>query len=113
MKDSVIHYSNKELFIDGCLFLTAKAKIECCLLDDDLVILLLDGEGFGNDRNIFCYNLNKILKWQIEDPVRLHERNYYTSIYFNGDILQAYNKNGLEVTINKRSGEILDKELIK
>ena len=65
-------------------------------------------------RNIYCYNFNGQLKWQVENPDKIYPTNYYTSIYFSDDNkLQAYSKNGVEYTLNEEDGIILKKELIK
>jgi hypothetical protein len=111
----------KSFYINGnkfshnnTLLISAKSSIKDFLIINDLIVLLLDSDDFDSDQNIFGYNLDGIIRWQISEISKLHKRNYFTSIYINKkDELLAYNKNGIEATINKDNGEIIMSELIR
>lgn len=104
---NVILYHDKPL-------LYAAAHIDKELVLEDSILVLLNTDSLKSDRNIFCYDFKGDLKWQIPEPDKLQANNYYTSIYLTGEgILMAYNINGVEVTIDKQTGAILDKQLIK
>jgi hypothetical protein len=114
MDKNIFHnYNNKILFKDT-LLIEAPALINDFLIINNLIVLLLDSGDFIDDKNIFCYSFEGKFKWQIAEMPKLHVRNYFTSIYVNeNNDLQAYNKNGVEVTINMNDGTFLKKELIR
>lgn len=113
MEKKITVLGNKVL-CDGMLLFTANAEIIDFLVLEDLVILLLDSNKLRSDRNIFCYGLDTRIKWQIPPTDKLHVENYYTSLYLSDDRrLKAYNVNGIEVTLDKSNGVIINKELIK
>lgn len=96
------------------ILLTAPASIKEFLFKGQNIIVLVTSTQIIGDRNIYCYGFNGNLKWQIENPDNIHSTNYYTSIYLSkNNELQAYNKNGVEYTLNEGNGNILKKELIK
>lgn len=103
-----------EIFLNNETFIIAEAKVEDCLFFDGAVVVLLNARELKSDQNIVCYSLEREFKWRIPEPSKLHFDNYYTSIYSDDSIsLMAYNKNGLEVTIDRLDGSILKSELIK
>jgi hypothetical protein len=113
MRDNDYTVQKERLLYQGNVLITTEGFISDCLTSDDIV-LLIEGSNTNNSRNIYCYDLNGMLKWQIAPSEQLHFSNYYTSIYFSEhSFLQAYNINGIEVTINKIDGSIIKKELIK
>ena len=104
---------NKYFDKDKVLF-TTKAKIQSHLVLTNSIIVLVNADELSSDRNIFGYDAGGFLKWQIPAPDVLHSQYYYTSIYLSpSKELQAYSKNGVEVTIDVETGEIIHKELIK
>ena len=110
------HNDNKFFFFNDSLLIEAPALIKKFLILNNFVILLIDPNELKDDKNIFCYSLNGQFEWQIREVPKLpsHTRNYYTSIYVNeNNDFQAYNLNGVEITINLSNGEIIKKELIR
>jgi hypothetical protein len=115
MDIKTFHNDNIFYFNDS-LLVEAPALITKFLIIKNFVILLIDSNELRDDKNIFCYSLKGQFEWQIREVPKLpsHTRNYYTSIYVNeNNDLQAYNLNGVEVTINLSNGEIIKKELIR
>ena len=104
-----------KLLYNGKQVVTTKSVIEFFLVvsEYELIIVLVNAAKLKSDRNIFCYGFDEELKWQIPEPDKLHNDNYYTSIYLSDGNLSAYNINGVEVTIDKHNGRILNKQLIK
>jgi len=93
---------------------TAPASIQEVLIIGKYIIVLVTSTQMTGDRNVYCYEFNGNLKWQIENPDKIHSTNYYTSIYLSiNNELQAYSKNGVEYTLSVDNGTILKKELIK
>lgn len=103
----------KNLYYKGQLFLSISNPIKDVLFIDGFIILLLEYSPFVNDRNIVGYSFEKEFLWQIAEPDKFHDVNYYTCLYLRDNRLHAYNINGVEVTIKPSSGEILDRQLIK
>lgn len=113
MNDNNYIIQKDRLIYQGNVLITTDGPISDYLTLDDIVILT-EGSKSNNGRNIYCYDRNGTLKWQIAPSEQLHFNNYYTSIYFSEHLfLQAYNISGIEVTINKIDGSIMKKELIK
>lgn len=107
------YFKNKSLYRNNELFLTLSTEVEKILeLHDSIVILLRYDPNVGN-RNIFCYDFEKALKWQVESPVEFHADNYFTSIYLKSNELYCYNINGVEYQLDKEAGIFLDSQLIK
>ena len=112
-ENSFVIEGNKMLF-DGKVFLVFDDIIQDFIISDDSIIVLVDAAKSHNNQNIYCYDFNGKLRWRIPPPDKLHFQNYYTSMYLSeDDFLQAYNINGVEVTVDKQNGNILKKELIK
>ncbi len=105
--------SGKKLFNGKKLILTVKYPINKFLIINDLIVFLFD-ENFIKNENIFGYGVDGVLKWQVKKIPTIHKENYYTSIYVDikGDLI-GYNFSGIEVTIDKKNGDILYKELIR
>jgi hypothetical protein len=76
-------------------------------------VVLVEADSRTGDRNVFCFDYNGKMKWQICDPPNLHSSNYFTSIYLRGGELFAYSKNGVEIRLDKENGTELEKHLIK
>jgi hypothetical protein len=101
------------LYKGKALFMT-KGFIEKFLILSKGIVVLTVPIDSKDSQNVFCYNISGGLKWRISPSDQLHVNNYYTSIYFSEkNLLQAYNINGIEVTLNEEDGSILKKELIK
>lgn len=114
MEKNIFSCNNNQLFLNDKLLLETLAEINECVVLSNSIILLLKGADIDDDRNIFCFEFNGHLNWQIAAPNKIHYRNYYTSIYLSDSgELQAFNKNGFEITIDIKDGKILKKELIK
>ncbi|WP_264559117.1 hypothetical protein [Flavobacterium sp. N2270] len=110
----MINIKGNKLFHNNELLITVQSSIKDFLILNNVIVLILNYDDFDSDRNIFGYNLNGEFKWQISEISKLHKRNYYTSIYLSEkqDLL-AYNKNGVEITINEKNGCIIMSELIR
>lgn len=109
-----ITIDGRKLMSGNKIILEAQANIQEYLILDNVIIILVKGDKLIDDRNIFGYDFNGTVKWQVPKPDLLHKRNYYTSIYLShNNMLQAYSQSGVEITINKENGTILGKELIK
>ena len=99
---------------NNSVLLELKENILDFINDADRIYLITDSTASKNSQNVYCSNLNGNLKWIIEAVDPIHHDNYYTSIYLSdAGRLQAFNKNGIEVTIDKHTGRITEKELIK
>jgi hypothetical protein len=104
---------NKNFLVSGRLIFTAPGNILKYITDSDRIYVLVDNTHLGSDRNVFSYDMNGSLLWQVDEIDKLHSRNYFTSIYIKSNDLYAYNINGLEAVIDKLTGKILDKTLIR
>ncbi len=99
------------------VLLRINGEIEKILpIDDKFIILLKPNEHIGN-RNVFCYDVDGNLLWQIPFPVIVpghsgHSSDF-TGIYLRGTELYAYQRSGIEYHLDKISGLILRFELIK
>jgi hypothetical protein len=116
MIEKKINIKGNALYYNGDQIFVAESDIEKFLVFNnnmEFIIVLVDAAKLKTDRNIFCYGLDTKLKWQIPEPDKLHNENYYTSIYLSDGNLYAYNINGVEVIIDKQTGNILSKQLIK
>jgi hypothetical protein len=100
-------FKNKELLF------TAPSSIVEYLSDMDKVYVLVNSDELSSDRNVFCYCLDGKLLWQVEEMYKLHDRNYFTSIYFQDNELYSYNRNGVEARIDRITGKYLKTEFIK
>jgi len=113
MNNAFFLINGKEIYNDEKLILTVKHHINKFLVIEDLIVILFD-ENFIENENIFGYGVDGILKWQVKKIPYIHKDNHYTSIYIdnNGDLI-GYNFSGIEVTIDKKNGDILYRELIR
>ncbi|WP_423149730.1 hypothetical protein [Rubrolithibacter danxiaensis] len=82
---------------------------------NDFVVVLTDPieKEKRNSENVFGYNSNGELLWQIEDLDLFHENHDYTSIYVQDQNFYLYNRCGIEVKIEPATGIVLSTELIK
>ena len=101
--------------LDNGHFIHLKLKIIDAIRFNDFVVVLADPieKLKPNNENVFGYNINGELLWQIEDLNLFHESHYYTSIYIQDQEFYLYNKCGVEVKINPTTGTVLSTELIK
>ncbi|WNM19455.1 hypothetical protein [Flavobacterium capsici] len=114
MNNHNFYIQQSHFFIDDFLLINAPSIIEKFLIVDDIIILLLSSTDLESDRNIYCFDFQGNLIWIISEVTKLHDKNYFTNIYINkNDELMAYNLNGIEVTIDKEKGLIINAELIK
>jgi hypothetical protein len=112
MKASELEIKGNRLLLNKDPIIKTDSDIKMYLIIENGIIILTKEEP--NDRNVYCYDLHGNLKWQIPEPDKLHYTNSYTSLYFSSTSeLQAYNQNGVEVTLNKEDGSVIKKELIK
>ncbi len=86
--------------------------LQILLMKDFLIVLVKKNENTGN-RNIYCFDSLKQMRWQIPKPIEIHDNNYFTGIYAEESRLCAYNVNGVEYHIELETGLILKSELIK
>ena len=114
MKEKNCEIKDDKLLQNEKIIFIAPASIEDFVIKGENIIVLVISNLITGDSNVYCYDFNGELKWQIPPADKLHFTNYYTSIYLSNDNeLQAYSKNGVEYTLNERNGSILKKELIK
>ncbi|RDC58436.1 hypothetical protein DU508_00055 [Pedobacter chinensis] len=111
---STLYYNQNKVIINGYDNIIAPAKIiQCLVIDDRFIILLLDEKGMFSKTNVHCYNIDGLLQWAIGELDFVNAR-YYTSIYVLSDLfLYAYNICGVEVKLNYQTGEVLRTEHIK
>jgi hypothetical protein len=102
-----ILYNNNKPFV----VLPSEIK-KILVLENSIVVLLNHNQVVGN-RNVFAYDFNKKIQWQIPAPVEFHSDNEFSAIYLRENELYAYNINGVEYHLNKDTGEILESQLIK
>jgi hypothetical protein len=62
------------------VFLGLEYNIESLLVHNGLVILFSTNKNLA-DRNIFCFNRDKTVRWQVSQPEKIHSRNEFTSVY--------------------------------
>lgn len=114
MKDNNYTLQDNRMLYNSNILFTAKGLIENYIIVSEGIVVLIDSGRSKDSRNVYCYDFNGALKWQIPPADELHFNNYYTSIYCSENkLLQAYNINGIEVTLNEEDGSIVKKELIK
>lgn len=111
MSNFEVHANN--ILFDKKTIATLSEDIQDSLIVSGYIVILVDGKKSNNEQNVYCYDLKGNLRWRIDKVDPLHESNYYTSIYQSDNELKAYSKNGIEATINKETGSITKKELIK
>lgn len=104
---------NGQLYQGNELYITSNGIIQDFLIFNNRVVLLFDPESIGSDRNVFCYDFDKNLIWQVEEPYKIHERNYYNSIYVRDNKLCIYSDNGFELTVDAQTGVTLDHKFIR
>ena len=104
---------NGSLYFNGDIFLKIEHPIIDFLIVEEAIILLLNYNSQYKDRNIFGYDFEGKPIWQIAQPDKFHDTNYFVYISLKENRVFAYNINGVEVTINPSTGEMLSKELIK
>jgi hypothetical protein len=106
-------FENEVLYKSGQPYLLLPNTIQkLVVLGDSIVILVAYSPIIGN-QNVFCYDHNKHVLWQIPPPVEFHDENYFTGLYLTHDRLYAYNKNGVEYQLDKQTGKILESQLIR
>jgi hypothetical protein len=86
-------------------------------LDDLGEVVLVNGSAVASEergRNVFLVGNDGQVLWQIEPPVQSHGVVCFENIYFgrNGELL-AYSSNGIEYILDRATGRILDKELVR
>lgn len=104
-------FNKRIIFKYGIEFLSMPSKIKKLVELENAIVVLLDS-SFG-DRNIFCIDFSKQLKWQIPKPIEIHAENFFTGIYLREGGLFAYNVNGVEYYLEKETGQFLKWDLIK
>jgi hypothetical protein len=112
MKDSFT-YENNNIYKNGKIFITLPSKVKKILLLDNCILMLISNDPLLRERNVFCYDLSKQLKWQIGNPIKIHSDNFYTDIYLRDYELYAYSVSGVEYQLDIESGAVLKSELIK
>ncbi|MES2649396.1 MAG: hypothetical protein V4717_21130 [Bacteroidota bacterium] len=114
MNENTFTVNENKLLLNGQVFVILDENIQDFITTDDSIVILVNADISQNDRNVYCYNFDGKLRWRILPLDKLHFQNYYTSVYLSDeDLLQAYNINGVEVTLDKRDGNFIKKELIK
>jgi len=66
------------------------------------------------ERNVFLVGNDGEMLWQIEPAVQSHGVVGFSNVYFgkNNELL-AYSSNGIEYTLDRETGKILDKDLVR
>jgi|GEM_PF-5496688 len=65
-------------------------------------------------KNIYLINSDSKIVWQVESCFESRGLSSYTGIYLGDDgRLMAYSSNGIEYVLDKVSGKIIGKELIR
>ena len=92
-------------------------------LGDEGEVVLIDANEMGSsrmtgslepERNVFLVNSKGQIVWQIEASVKSHGAVGYSDVYLGeDDSLLAYSSNGIEYSIDKVTGCVLGKELIR
>jgi hypothetical protein len=100
---------NKNVYKDGQFFISFPSKVEKILPLDNLLVILVSNNLAMKEQNVFCCDLSKELKWQIDKPIKLHNDNYFSGIYLRDPELYAYSVSGIEYHLDKESGAILKK----
>jgi hypothetical protein len=65
-------------------------------------------------RNVLLVGNDGKVLWQIEPPVQSHGVVGFSNVYFgkNNELL-AYSNNGIEYTVDRATGRILNKDLVR
>ena len=82
-------------------------------LENMLIVRLEPDIGKIFNENVFCYDKEGKLIWQIEPIHYFIPDSPYTSIHMEGDRLFLYNWSGIEVEVCPKNGSILYKKFIK
>jgi hypothetical protein len=106
-------FENEVLYKSGKRYLLLPNAIQKLVVLADSIVILVAYSSIVGNQNVFCYDYDKHLLWQIPPPVEFHDENYFTGLYLTNDKLYAYNKNGVEYHLDKQTGKILDSQLIR
>ena len=88
------------------------------ILVDKLFIVLVDQKGGENkNRNIYCYNFDGEIAWQIGEPhvFPFGKNSPYVGIGFDRDseYIWATNSNSYGYLLNPKTGEIIESKFTK
>lgn len=87
---------------------------EIVLIDTNEVGLSRMTGPLEPERNVFLVNSKGQIVWQIEAAVKSHGAVGYSDVYLGeSNNLLAYSSNGIEYSIDKVTGCVLGKELIR
>lgn len=91
--------------------------IKRLLLDDLGDLILVDSKSAPPpelERNVFLLGGDGKVLWQIEPAVQSHGSIGFSNVYIGeNNKLMAYSSNGIEYTIDRLTGRILDKDLVR
>lgn len=114
MSETIYQLKNGKLYQGTKVVSFIKTSITKYLLINTYLITLLDSIKMNSERNIICFDLSGNIIWQIEQPDKLHESNYYISLDKLSDFeLIAFTISGVEAVIDINTGKILSKSLTK
>jgi hypothetical protein len=80
-------------------------------------LILVDSDATSSSeraRNVFLVGNDGKVLWQIEPAVQSHGVIGFSNVYLGGHSeLLAYSSNGIEYTVDRATGRILNKELVR
>jgi hypothetical protein len=110
---NLFNFKKNVLFRENERITSFESDIDTILdLGNCVVVLVKHSLVIGN-QNVFCVDYQKKQVWQISKPVNIHFENYFSAIYLREGELYAYNINGVEYHIDKKTGKTLSSQLIK
>lgn len=106
-------FENNAVFKNENLLLNLDAEVLDMIVLHNDIILLLKSNATLKDRNVFCYDTNGSVKWQIPAPISIHKENDFTGIYLRDSELYAYNRSGVEYNLDIETGRVKASEFIR
>jgi len=74
----------------------------------DVLVLRLGADSLHRtNRNVFAFDYHGNLLWQIPERRHFNEHSPYVSLHVTGEMIDAYNWDGLILTLHPRKGTVV------
>lgn len=74
-EEKQITVEGRKLLYKSHILIETKTDIVKYLVIDHIIVILTAGSNLNTDQNVFGYDLQGNVKWQIGEPSAFHERN--------------------------------------
>ena len=103
-----------EIILNNGKVVKFSQKVEEILQFQNMLIVRIESPmGVVFNENIYGVDLNGVIIWQIPKVDHVHENSPYTGMKLAGDSIILYSREGVEHTIEPKTGKIIKKELVK